>query len=153
MVQSIQDDFKVNTRHNKRRKLLETFLRFLLPIISVWATYEEMHFIPYNTLRQFAFPVFGGWTNTFLVDAVGDMEKRNGFLAISFFKFSQTGILPIKTKNALRNERKTSKYFCQSSSWLLSENCYVHFRLQKCVCVCVCVQNSALFFFQYFCRY
>lgn len=89
-----------------------------------------------------------GWTNTFLVGAVGDKGKRNGFIAISFCKFSQTEILPTKTKNTSRNERKTSEYFCHSSSWLLSENCYVYCRLQKCVC-----EKFWVFFPLYFSRY
>jgi hypothetical protein len=42
---------------------------------------------------------------------VGDIKKWNGFLVIYFCKFSQTGILPTKTKNASRNKKKF-KYFC-----------------------------------------
>jgi hypothetical protein len=106
-----------------------------------------MHFISDEALREFAFPVFAWLNKYFPSRCSGRQKKQKGLLAISFYKFSQTEILPTKTKNASRNERKTSKYFCHSSSCLLSENCYVYFRLQKCVCK---ILGS---FFQYFSRY
>ena len=118
-----------------------------MPIISIRNTYEEMHFTPDDALREFAFPVFA-WLNTHFPSRCSGRREEKEWLSCDFFcKFSQTEILPTKTKNASRNERKTSKYFCHSSSWLFNDKSYVYFRLQKRVC------KILVSFFGYFSRY
>ena len=87
---SIQGNFKINTWTHYMAKATWKVLVSLCPLFlfgtltKKCASYQMMHYenLPSLFLR--------GWTNTFLIGAVGDKVKRNGFLAISFCKFSQT---------------------------------------------------------------
>ena len=55
-----------------------------MPIISIRNTYEEMHFISDEALREFAFPLFA-WLNKHFPSQRGERQGETEWLSCDFF--------------------------------------------------------------------